>query len=206
LAPGEVVTLLAAVSGDEPRALRDRAMLELLYATGLRVSELVGLRVGDVDLTDRLVRCWGKGGKERIVPFGRPAGQALRAYLQRARPQLVRRARTAAKDVLFPGPTGRPLTRQGFWKIIRQYARQAGIGRPVSPHVLRHSFATHLLGGGADLRVVQELLGHASVETTEIYTHLTFGHVRAAYRAHPRAQRAAAEPPSERGTLPRTSI
>lgn len=199
LAPGEVVALLAAVRGTEPRALRDRAMLELLYATGLRVSELLGLRLGDVDRRDRLVRCWGKGGKERIVPFGRPAARALEVYLQSARPQLARRARAGTADVLFPGPSGRPLTRQAFWKIIRQYARQAGVGRPVSPHVLRHSFATHLLAGGADLRVVQELLGHASIETTEIYTHLTLGHVRQAYRAHPRAQRGTAEPPPERG-------
>ena len=205
LAPGEVVTLLAAVRGHDARALRDRALLELLYATGLRVSELLGLRLGDLDLVDGLVRCWGKGGKERIVPFGRPSARALAAYLAQARPQLVRQARGPAADVLFPGPSGRPLTRQGFWKIIKQYARQADIRRPVSPHVLRHSFATHLLAGGADLRVVQELLGHASVETTEIYTHLTAGHMRAAYQAHPRARRTPTGPTQERGTASRTS-
>ena len=205
LAEGDVVALLSAVRGHEPRALRDRALLELLYATGLRVSELLGLRLGDVDLVDGLVRCWGKGAKERIVPFGRPAARALAAYLAQGRPVVVRQARGAATDVLFPGPTGRPLTRQGFWKIIKQYARRADIRRPVSPHVLRHSFATHLLGGGADLRVVQELLGHASVETTEIYTHLTAGHMRAAYRAHPRARRTPSGQAEERGTPSRTS-
>lgn len=197
LSSNEVVRLVGQVQGDAPRPLRDRAMLELLYGSGLRVSELIGLRVADVDLRERLVRCFGKGGKERVVPFGRTAAQALRAYLEQGRPTLLRaRARSkgaaAARgaDVLLLGHRGRPLTRQACWKMIKGYARTAGLPRRVSPHVLRHSFATHLLGGGADLRVVQELLGHADIGTTQIYTHLSAGHLVQAHRqAHPRAKR-----------------
>ena len=200
LSPNEVVRLVEQAQGDAPRRLRDRALLELLYGSGLRVSELVGLRVADVDLGDRMVRCFGKGGKERIVPFGQAAEAALRVYLAQGRPALMRArgrskgaSRSAAHteaDTLLLGHRGRPLTRQACWKIIKGYARDAGIPRPVSPHVLRHSFATHLLGGGADLRVVQELLGHADIGTTQVYTHLSAGHLVQAHRdAHPRAQR-----------------
>lgn len=200
LSPNEVVQLVEHVQGDAPRTLRDRALLELLYGSGLRVSEMIGLRVADVDLRDRLVRCFGKGGKERIVPFGRTAEAALRAYLAHGRAVLAR-ARSRSKlpsrtsvhaeaDTLFLGQRGRPLTRQACWKIIKGYARDAGIARRVSPHVLRHSFATHMLGGGADLRVVQELLGHADIGTTQIYTHLSTGHLVQAHReAHPRSRR-----------------
>lgn len=179
--------LLAAPRPDSPAGLRDVAMLEVLYASGLRVSELVGLAPADIDLRDRLLRCSGKGGKERVVPFGRRAAAALAAYLGAGRPALAGRRDGPA---LFLNARGGRLTRQGCWKIIKKYARAAGIARPVTPHVLRHSFATHLLQGGADLRSVQELLGHADIGTTQIYTHLTAGHLLAAYRAaHPRAVR-----------------
>ena len=200
LSAHEAVRLVEQPADDHPRGLRDRALLELLYGSGLRVSEVVGLRVADVDLRDRLVRCFGKGGKERVVPFGRSAAQALGLYLRHGRPALARargRSRGASgaaagreADVLLLGQRGRPLTRQACWKIIKGYGRVAGIARPVSPHVLRHSFATHLLGGGADLRSVQELLGHADIGTTQIYTHLSTGHLVQAHReAHPRAKR-----------------
>ncbi len=207
LSVSEVESLLGAVDGVDARALRDRAMLELVYASGLRVSELVGLRVGDVDLGHRLVRCYGKGGKERLVPFGRRAASAVDAYLDQARPGLARLARGADRDVLFLGRRGRALTRQAFWKIIKQYALRAEVLGRVSPHVMRHSFATHLLAGGADLRAVQELLGHANLETTEIYTHLTAGHVRAAYdRAHPRSGARGGSAAENGGGKPRNSI
>lgn len=190
LSPHEVERLLAAPQAVDPRGLRDVALLELLYASGLRVSELVGLRPGDLDLRERLVRCYGKGGKERVVPFGSKAAVALERYLALGRAHLVRGRRGKAADALFCNRRGGALTRQGCWKIIKGYARSAGIAQNVTPHVLRHSFATHLLGGGADLRVVQELLGHADIGTTQIYTHVTVGHLRRVYRlAHPRARR-----------------
>lgn len=180
----EVAQLLAQPRLDRPEGLRDRAILELLYASGLRVSELVALDVPDVDLEAELVRVVGKGRKERVVPVGSYAVRALREYLDRARARLVRRRATAA---LFVNRSGRRLGRQWIWTMLRRYAVQAGIRTFVSPHVLRHSFATHLLEGGADLRAVQELLGHANIATTQIYTHLTRDHVRAVFdRAHPR--------------------
>ena len=187
LSTHDIDRLLAAPRPHGPAGLRDLAMLEVLYGSGLRVSELVSLRPGDLDLRGRLLRCDGKGGKERVVPFGTRAALALRRYLALGRPALVRRGPPG--DALFLNRRGGRLTRQGCWKIIKGYARTAGIERNVTPHVLRHSFATHLLAGGADLRTVQELLGHADIGTTQIYTHLTAGHLLAAYRAaHPRAR------------------
>ncbi len=167
LALEEVERLLAQPTGTTPLALRDRALLELAYASGLRVSELVGLDRGLVLWDDRAVRVLGKGDKQRLVPFGKPAHEALRAWVEGGRPKLARRAN---EEALFLNRWGRRLSRMGFWKILGGYARTAGLAGKVSPHVLRHSFATHLLAGGADLRVVQELLGHASVVTTQIYT------------------------------------
>jgi integrase/recombinase XerD len=175
----DVQRLLTQPDPSKPRGLRDRAMLEMLYATGLRVSELVALRRGDVNMDLRLLRCVGKGSKERIVPVGRPALRALRAYLD---------SRRDASPVLFLGNKGKPLTRVAFWRVIGRYARQAGIQTPISPHTLRHSFATHMLEGGADLRAIQELLGHANIVTTQIYTHISVDRLREVYRAyHPRA-------------------
>jgi integrase/recombinase XerD len=154
-------------------------MLELLYATGLRVSELVGLKRGDLNLELGLVRCIGKGSKERIVPVGRVAIEAVTAYLA---------SRRDAAPALFLGNKGRPLTRVAFWRIVGRYARQAGLRATISPHTFRHSFATHLLDGGADLRAIQELLGHADIATTQIYTHISTDRLREVYRAyHPRA-------------------
>jgi integrase/recombinase XerD len=175
----EVKDLLRQPDVNTRRGLRDRAMLELLYAAGLRVSESVGLKRGDLNLELGLVRCVGKGSKERIVPVGAPALAAVRAYLA---------ARRDAAAPLFLGNKGRPLTRVAFWRIISRYARQAGIRTPVSPHTLRHSFATHMLEGGADLRAIQELLGHADIATTQIYTHISVDRLREVYQAyHPRA-------------------
>lgn len=181
----EIECLLAQPGGEGPLRLRDRALLELAYASGLRVSELCGLERPRIDLSGRVVSVAGKGGKERMVPFGRPAASALREYLERARPVLAARAR---HDRMFVNARGGPLSRMGFWKILRGHARAAGIGTRVHPHALRHSFATHLLQGGADLRVVQELLGHASVATTAIYTHLDRAYLREVHRTfHPRS-------------------
>ena len=175
----EVRELLAQPDLATRRGLRDRAMLEVLYATGLRVSELLGLKRGDINADLGLVRCVGKGSKERIVPVGRPALEAVRAYLD---------SRADASPALFLGNKGQPVTRVAFWRIISRYGRQAGIRTPISPHTLRHSFATHMLDGGADLRTIQELLGHASIVTTQIYTHISVDRLREVYRAyHPRA-------------------
>jgi integrase/recombinase XerD len=160
-------------------------MLELLYATGLRVSELVALQLNDVNLETRVLVARGKGNKERIVPVGAPAAEAVKAYLRTAREPLLRGRRS--KD-LFVTPRGGRMTRQGFAKLLDRYARKAGIRRRISPHKLRHSFATHLLEGGADLRAVQAMLGHADVSTTQIYTHVDRSHVKRLYeRFHPRA-------------------
>lgn len=182
---GDVEALLAHPQGEEPLALRDRAMLELAYACGLRVSELVGLVRRDLDLTGRALTVTGKGDKQRVVPFGRAASRALREWLERGRPQLAPHAR---HDAVFVNARGGTLSRVGWWKILRGHARGAGVTARVHPHVLRHSFATHLLEGGADLRVVQELLGHANVTTTAIYTHLDRSYLREVHRQfHPRA-------------------
>lgn len=179
----EILRLLEAPDAGTDRGLRDRAMLQVMYAAGLRVSELVGLRVADLDRRRGLVSAFGKGGKRRLVPLGESALAAVDAYLVR-RPAMLR----GPSAVLFLSPRGKALTRQGFWKLVARYARGAGIRKPLSPHKLRHSFATHLLEGGADLRSVQTLLGHADITTTEIYTHVAEGHVRAVYsRSHPRA-------------------
>jgi integrase/recombinase XerD len=181
----EVERLLAAPAGREPRSLRDRAMLEVLYATGLRVSELVNLRLGEVQLDVGYLRCLGKGSKERVVPLGKKALAALEDYLRHARPHFARR-RPAAP--LFLSQRGQAMTRQNFWRLLRQHARRAGLRTRLTPHVLRHSFATHLLERGADLRSVQLLLGHADISTTQIYTHVAQERLRQTYRAHhPRA-------------------
>ena len=181
----EVEGLLAAPSRKEPRGLRDAAMLEVLYATGLRASELLRLRLGDLHLDAGYLRCMGKGSKERVVPLGGEADATLQRYLAQARPALLQGKRT---DVLFVNLRGRPLTRQGFWKIARRYGVQAGISLSLSPHVVRHSFATHLLENGADLRSVQIMLGHADISTTQIYTHVNRERLRRLYEDfHPRA-------------------
>jgi integrase/recombinase XerD len=182
----QVEALLGAIAGHDQLALRDRALLETLYAAGLRVSEATALDVDDLDLEDGTVRAFGKGAKERLVPIGRSARRALEAYLVRARPLL---AGPRSGPALFLNAQGTRLTRQGCWKILRRHARHAGLEAAVSPHVLRHSFATHLLAGGADIRSVQELLGHASLATTQVYTRVTQDRLREVYlRAHPRAR------------------
>jgi integrase/recombinase XerD len=187
LSPGEAERLIGAAAGVSPRALRDRALVELLYGAGLRVSEAVGLEKGGVDLDERLVRVTGKGGKERVVPVGRQAVEALRRYLARGRPFLDRRHRPE----LFLNARGGPLTRSGAFVVLRRLAAAAGLEPDrVHPHLLRHSFATHLLEGGADLRSVQEMLGHADLATTELYTHVSDRRRREAYfDAHPHARR-----------------
>ncbi len=181
----EVEQLLAAPTLDHPRGLRDAAMLETLYATGLRVSELVGLKEGDVDLLQRYLSTVGKGNKQRLVPLGDRAAERIDAYQKLARPQLLHgRVSTA----LFVTRRGGPMTRQMFWKLITRYARAAGIRKRLSPHKLRHSFATHLVERGADLRAVQAMLGHADIGTTQIYTHVSREHLAGVVRKHhPRA-------------------
>jgi integrase/recombinase XerD len=187
LSPGEAERLIDAAAGTTPRALRDRALVELLYGAGLRVSEAVSLDKAGVDLEQRLVRTIGKGGKERVVPVGRQAVDALRRYLSRGRPHLDRRHRPE----LFLNAQGGALTRAGAFLILRRLAAKAGLEpERVHPHLLRHSFATHLLEGGADLRSVQEMLGHADLSTTELYTHVTDRRRREMYfQAHPHARR-----------------
>jgi integrase/recombinase XerD len=181
----QVEALLQAPRGEEPARIRDRALLEMAYATGLRASELTSLRLEEVDLEERLVRCTGKRSRERIVPFGAQAHRALVRYLEAARPLFLR---GRAERAVFLTRLGRPFTRMGYWKVLRGYARAAGIREAVSPHTLRHSCATHLLLGGCDLRVVQEILGHRSIETTQIYTHLDRQFLREVHtRFHPRA-------------------
>lgn len=185
LAIEQVEALLRSPKGDSPQGVRDRAMLEVAYATGLRASELVTLTLEEVDLEEGLVRCTGKRQRERIVPFGRKAKESLVRYLDAARPRL---ARGRGERAVFVSRLGRPFTRMGYWKLLRGYARAAGIDHPVSPHTLRHSCATHLLEGGCDLRVVQEFLGHRSIETTQIYTHLDRNYLREVHtKFHPRA-------------------
>lgn len=180
----DIELLLARPSGPGALPLRDRALFELAYGSGLRVSELVGLERRQLDLNGRTVWISGKGGKERRVPFGKAAARALREYLERGRPDLGARA---SREAVFLNARGGPLSRMGFWKILKGHALAAGIAARVHPHALRHSFATHLLQGGADLRVVQELLGHASISTTAIYTHLDRAYLREVHRTfHPR--------------------
>jgi integrase/recombinase XerD len=187
LSPGEVERLIEAANGVAPRALRDRALVELLYGAGLRVGEAVSLERGGVDLDARLVRCVGKGDKERVVPLGSEAVEAVRRYLARGRPHLDRRHRPE----LFLNAQGGPLTRAGAFLILRRLAAKAGLDPArIHPHLLRHSFATHLLEGGADLRSVQEMLGHADLGTTELYTHVSDRRRRDTYfLAHPHARR-----------------
>jgi integrase/recombinase XerD len=187
LSPGEAERLIEAAAGTSPRAFRDRALVELLYGAGLRVSEAVSLDRAGVDLEQRLVRTIGKGGKERVVPVGRQAVDALRRYLSRGRPHLDRRHRAE----LFLNAQGGALTRAGAFLILRRLAAKAGLEpERIHPHLLRHSFATHLLEGGADLRSVQEMLGHADLSTTELYTHVTDRRRRELYfQAHPHARR-----------------
>jgi integrase/recombinase XerD len=188
LTRGEVQRLLTTPSGTEPAALRDRALLELMYACGLRASEAVELELGDVDLRTGVLRARGKGAKERIVPVGRQAVAALKAYLSRGRPRLVG---DRDEDRLFLNHRGGGLTRQGLYKIVQRHARSAGLADKMSPHTLRHTFATHLLAGGCDLRAVQEMLGHADIATTQIYTHLSAERLRDVYfKSHPRAVKA----------------
>jgi integrase/recombinase XerD len=181
----EIEQLLAAPTLDDPMVFRDRAMLELAYGAGLRVSEWITLGLRDVLLEEKLVRVFGKGAKERVVPIGRSAIGAVATYMRELRPRLEK---GGGKGVLFLNARGEPLTRMGAWKILRRYVDRAGIRKPVSPHTLRHSFATHLLEGGADLRAVQEMLGHADISTTQIYTHVDREYLRQEYRQyHPRA-------------------
>ena len=185
LTPEEVDLLLSQPRVGEPAGVRDKAMLELIYATGIRVSELISLDVDHVNLEQSMVRCLGKGSRERIVPLGRVASDFVSEYLARGRAKLTKGKPCAA---LFVNQHGRRLTRQGFWKIIKKYARQARIEKDITPHTMRHSFATHLLENGADLRSVQEMLGHADITTTQIYTHVSKARLKEVYRQnHPRA-------------------
>ncbi len=182
----EVERLLSQPSGDDPRSVRDRAMLELLYASGLRVSELILLRLPDLNLEDGFLICKGKGGKERIVPLGGSAAEAIEIYLGQARAHFLKPG--GESPYVFLTGRGGPFTRQGFWKRLKKYAVQAGLGPKISPHILRHSFATHLLERGADLRSVQLMLGHSQITTTQIYTHVSRSRLRRVYdRFHPRA-------------------
>ena len=179
----EVLRLLEAPTGTKPNRVRDRAMLQTMYAAGLRVSELVDLDLGDVNLDEGFVSALGKGNKRRIVPIGAYARLAMTEYLSEVRPKWARPASRAC----FVTARGKAMTRQGFWGVVKKYARAAGITKPISPHKLRHSFATHLLAGGADLRSVQTMLGHADISTTQIYTHVTGDHLRKMHeRYHPR--------------------
>jgi integrase/recombinase XerD len=181
----EVQKLLSSPRGSEPTALRDRALLEVMYACGLRASETIGLELADIDMHEGFLRARGKGSKERLVPLGRQAIAAISAYLRGGRPKLVGERHEAK---LFVNFRGGPLTRQGLYKIVQRHARDAGLAGRMSPHTLRHSFATHLLSGGCDLRAVQEMLGHADISTTQMYTHLSGERLKEVYfEAHPRA-------------------
>lgn len=181
LSVAEIECLLSAVTPDRTFAFRDRAILEVLYGCGLRVAELCGLRTRDADLEAGLVRVLGKGSKERFVPLGADARHALRRYLRESRPRLDR---GSSEGRVFLNRTGGPLSRMGVWKIVRHYVERAGIRKRVTPHTLRHSFATHLLEGGADLASVQEMLGHVDISTTEIYMHVDRSHLRQVHREH----------------------
>ena len=184
LSVAEIDRLLDAASGDSPSAMRDKAVIELFYATGLRVSELAGLAVEDLHFDAGYLRCRGKGNKERVVPFGTRADMALKRYLGHVRPRWANEGERA----LFVSQRGHGYTRQGLWKLVRRIALGAGIGKSVTPHTLRHSFASHLLENGAQLRVIQEMLGHADISTTQIYTHVDQKRLREAHKKfHPRA-------------------
>jgi integrase/recombinase XerD len=201
LSPESVEKLLAAPQPQERFFLRDKALLETLYATGSRASEVVGLKLQDVFLDARFCKCFGKGGKQRLVPLGGPAVAALRAYLDNLRPRLARTAPDA--PWVFVSRGGKALTRVMLWMLVKKYVRRAGLNRRASPHTLRHSFATHLLSGGADLRTVQELLGHANIQTTQHYTHVDRDRLRAMHQKfHPRAQKKAADPGTQPGPPP----
>lgn len=184
LTADEIAKIITSVSLDEPLAFRDRAMLELAYGAGLRVSEWVSIGIKDLMLEDKLIRVFGKGSKERLVPIGRNAIGAVAVYLRELRPKLER---GEGKGVVFLNSRGKPMSRMGAWKILRKYVDRAGIKKVVSPHTLRHSFATHLLEGGADLRAVQEMLGHTDISTTQIYTHVDREYLRSVHKQfHPR--------------------
>jgi integrase/recombinase XerD len=184
LTVAEAEALLQAPDEKKPQGVRDRAMLEVLYGSGLRVSELAALKLAEINLEDGFLVCRGKGGKERIVPLGRSSGRAVGRYLAEVRPRLD----PGGREELFLSRRGRPFTRQGVWKLLRQHAVTAGLAARISPHVLRHSFATHLLERGADLRSVQLMLGHSQITTTQIYTHVTRERLRRVYdKFHPRA-------------------
>jgi integrase/recombinase XerD len=186
LTRGEVATLIAQPQGTAPTALRDRALLEIMYACGLRASEAIGLEISDIDLEDGVLRARGKGSKERLVPIGSAASRALAIYLGRGRTRLVGDRMEAR---LFVNHRGSGLTRQGLYKIVQRHARTAGLENRMSPHTLRHTFATHLLAGGCDLRSLQEMLGHADIATTQVYTHLSAERLKDVYfDAHPRAR------------------
>lgn len=185
LSPDDVDALLAAPDATTPRGMRDRALIEVLYATGLRVSELVGLRITDVRLDQGYVQCLGKGSKQRIVPLGEEAVTWVRRYLAESRPTLAKKRDTPW--LFLNARDGRRLTRLGFWKLLKEYGRRAGVQGRLSPHVVRHSFATHLLDRGADLRAIQTMLGHADLSTTQIYTHVLEARLRQVYdKFHPR--------------------
>lgn len=185
LSQDEVARLLEQPMLEDPPGLRDRAILETLYGTGIRISELTGLDIEDMDLTDRELRVLGKGARERVVPVGDAAAASMRRYLGSGRPKM---ARSASQRAVFLNQRGGRLTRQGAWELVKKYAARAGLEKKMTPHTLRHSYATHLLENGADLRYIQELLGHASISTTQIYTHVSKERVRESYlRAHPHA-------------------
>ncbi|MFH1753281.1 MAG: site-specific tyrosine recombinase XerD, partial [Candidatus Omnitrophota bacterium] len=182
----EVETLITAPDSRNWRGIRDRASLELLYATGMRVSELVGLGLNGVNMDVGFIRCVGKGSKERIIPLGGKAKEALNKYLQKSRTKLVKSG--DRDNSLFLTRLGKKMSRQSFWKMVKAYAKQAGIKKKITPHMLRHSFATHLLEGGADLRTVQEMLGHSDISTTQIYTHINKERLKSIHnKYHPRA-------------------
>ncbi len=183
LTPDETVRLLEQPSGDTPKELRDKAMLELLYATGIRVSELIALKLSDVNIAMEYLTC-SDTHKERIIPFGSIARKAIENYLESGRPKLVK---DESCDLLFTNCSGSPMSRQGFWKIVKYYGNKAGIVSEITPHTLRHSFAAHLVNNGADLKSVQEMLGHSDISTTQIYTQMNQSRIREVYtKAHPR--------------------
>ncbi|MDI3530397.1 MAG: integrase/recombinase XerD [Candidatus Atribacteria bacterium] len=177
----EIEAILTLPDTTKPSGLRDKAILELLYSSGLRVSELVNLEFSHLDLQNRMLRLWGKGFKERIVPFGEEAKAAIEAYLVGGRPHFLK---GKLSNFVFLGPSGKPITRQSVWNMIKRYTREAGITKNVTPHTLRHTFATHILENGADLRIIQECLGHSDISTTQIYTHLTRKALQEAYDKH----------------------